>query len=192
MKIKGEGIYVDAAGVLHEVKGKSVLSDDVILQSLKVSGKLEFDKISCDNVDIAGKCECDALTAKNISVKGKIDANSIEADEIVVESRSGLIGTVKCGKLKIFGHTSTATEEIFAKFFGSKFFDDDIVTIGNNDSRVQVKSIDAVKVELENCEVGVIRCNDATIGTNCAVGKLFVVGECEISSNSTVGEIIRS
>lgn len=192
MKIKGEGVYIDSTGVLHEVKGKGVLPDDIVLQSLNVSGKLEFGKISCDKVSVKGKCEGGSLIAKSISVKGKMDVDSVEAEELVIESHSGTIGAVKCKSLKIFSHTSTATEEIFEKFIGSKLFDDDDILIGNNDSRVQIKNIDANKVELENCEVEVVRCKDAVIGTNCTIGKVFVAGEYKVADDSTVGETIHN
>lgn len=209
MKIKGKCVYVDASGVTHEVKGANNSLDDKPLQMLNVSGKLLFDKISCDEVNVAGKCEGNSLSAKNVSVEGKMEAdslsveqlfklagklkiNSVTADEIVIDSRSGSIGNVECRRLKIFNNTNTTAENIFTKFFGTTFLDSDNVYIGSGDSRFQVKSIDADTVELENCEIEVIRCKEAFIGSNCAIEKLFVVGECKIAENSKIGETIRT
>ena len=184
MKIKGEGVYIDSAGVFHKVKGKGIISDDVILQSLQVSGKLEFDKIICDKVSIRGKCKGGLIHAKNFFTSGKIKAYSIEADEVVIKSSSGLIDELQGLKVKISGYTDDDTalfEKIFFK--QDEEFDDD--------SRVRIKSINADTVELENCDVDVIKCKNAVIGTKCAVKKLFVSGECTVAEDSTVIETIR-
>lgn len=199
MKLKGEAVYIDSAGVFHKVIGDGVLSDDVILKRLKVSGKLSFDKIFCDEITVDGKCKGGSLTAKNFSVDGKVKLDSlkveqffeldgkpkignIEADEIIIESNAGLIGAVKCRKLKIFDGGNFTVGGI--KFSGKLQDAEDI-------SRINIKSIDADKVELENCAVDIVRCQDAFIGSNCAIEKLFVAGECKVAADSTVSETIR-
>ena len=184
MKIKGEGVYIDSAGVFHKVKGKSIISDDVILQSLQVSGKLLFDKIVCDEVNVYGKCKGGSIYAKNFLATGKIKAYSIKSDEVVIKSRSGSIDEIKGMKIKIFDCID-GNAELFAKNFfkQDEEFDDD--------SRVHIKTINAETVELENCEVDIIKCKDAVIGTNCAVKELFVSGECEVVADSTVVKTIR-
>ena len=187
MKISGEGSYVDAKGQRHKVEGTRTLSDDTLLRNLSVSGIFSFDKISCDTIKVRGECYGDSLAAKNFFVEGMVKVNSVnvtnsltvtgslkvidvEATEISIESQLGSINTVKCKQMKIFNNDNVAASPR---------------------TRVRIKNIIAEKVELKNCEAEVIRCQDAFIGVNCAIEKLFVAGECKISVDSTVGEMIR-
>ena len=71
MKIEGEAKYVDSRGKTHSIEGVGSLPDEVNLQSLNVSGSIEFDEISCDKIKIEGSGEGKSLTAKNISVSLK-------------------------------------------------------------------------------------------------------------------------
>lgn len=185
MRIKGEGIYIDSAGVFHKIKGKSIISDDAILQSLQVSGKLLFDKITCDEVNVYGKCKGGSVYAKNFFATGKIKAYSIKADEVIIKSRSGSIDELQGIKIKIFDGVDE-NAELFAKIFSKQDeeFDDN--------SRVRIGNINADTVELENCTVEAIKCKDAVIGTNCAIKELFVSGECTVAPDSTVVKTIRT
>lgn len=185
MKIKGKAAYVDTAGVRHEVKGLGSLSDDTALHSLKVSGTFEFGKISCDKIDVSGKCEGGSVQAESFSLKGKPEIDSIKADETVIESQTGSIGEIECKRLKVFNRMSAGGKALLEKLFGGHDSEFDF------NSRVRVKNISADKVELENCEVDVIKCRDAFIGANCAIEKLFVSGECQVATDSTVRETIR-
>lgn len=235
MKIKGSGTYTDASGRSHTILGIGKLSDDENLRDLQVSGKLEFDKISCDEISVSGKCDggsisandletsgellfdnifCDevnisgkcigdSVSAKNFSVSGKakIDSltleenlnlsgkpeiNSVTADEIVIASRDGFITRIKCRRIRILEDLTSNAKIEFGSFFGERCF------FSASNSRVRIKNIEAETVELENCEVDVIRCRDAFIGKNCAVKKLFVAGECTVDADSTVSETIRT
>ena len=199
MKIEGEARYVDSRGKTHSIEGVGSLPDDVNLQRLKVSGNIEFDEISCGKIKIEGSGEGKSLTAKNLSVEGSLEVDAVKveslfqvsggvkidnltAEEIVMESRGGKIGSVKCGKIKIFhGDGYEVSGSILSGIFGRKI-----------SSRVQIKTIDADKVVLQNCEVDVIRCNSAKIGSNCVIEKLLVTGECEIADDAKVGETIRN
>lgn len=187
MEIAGEAKYVDSHGKTYKIEGAGSLPDDINLQRLEVSGSIEFDEISCGGkITIDGSGEGKSLTAKNLTVSGSlevdtlkvedsleisgsIEAKTVEASEIEIESRGSKIGSVKCVKLKIF-------------------HDDDR---SKSRSRVRVKNIAAVKVEIENCEAEEISCTDAKIGENCAIGKLIVAGDCKIDADSEVGEIIK-
>lgn len=206
MKIEGEARYVDSRGKTHSIEGIGSLPDDVNLQSLKVEGNIEFDEISCGKVKIEGSGEGNSLTATSLSVEGSlevdtlkveealeisgtIEAGSVDAEEIEIESRAGKIDAVKCRKIKIFHDDG---DEISGKFLRKVFDELDVkVTRHKSRSRVRIKSIDAEKVDLQNCEVDVIRCTDAKIGENCAVERLIVSGEYEVADDSKVGEIIR-
>lgn len=206
MKIEGEARYVDSRGKTHSIEGIGSLADDVNLQSLKVEGNIEFDEISCGKVKIEGSGEGNSLTAKSLSVEGSlevdtlkveealeisgtIEVGSVDADEIEIESRAGKIDAVKCRKIKIFHDDG---DEISGKFLRNVLDEFDVkVTRHKLRSRVRIKSIDAEKVDLQNCEVDVIRCTDAKIGTDCAVERLIVSGECKVADDSKVGEIIK-
>lgn len=202
MKIEGEAVYIDAAGKRHTIEGVGNVPKDVALQKLKVSGLFKFDKVSCDDISISGECNGKSLNAKNISVEGTADIDTVDADlfqlsgsariddivaeKIIIESRKGTIGVIKCGKLKIFHEeTNSLDESILSKIFGG-------IASHHSDSRVNVKSIDAESIHLENCAVDVIRCKDAFIGSNCAINRLFVAGECKVADASTVGETIHT
>lgn len=185
MKIKGQGSYISSAGIRYEVKGIGSLPDDTSLQSLKVSGSFECGKISCNNVNVSGKIEGNSIHAKNFSLSGKIEVNCIIADEIAIDSRSGSINELKCAKIKISNRMSEKGVAFFEKIFGEHS------TTVNINSRVHIKNIEAENVHLENCAVDIIRCQDAFIGTNCVIEKLFVAGECKVADDSTVGETIR-
>lgn len=188
MKILGEALYVDSAGIRHEVEGIGNISDNVSLRSLKVEGTLSFEKISCDTIEIEGSCDGDSLTAQKFSAEGTVEVDSLNiaqifkleglpkisnvaAAEVSIESQSGSIGNIKCTRIKIF-HDE----------YSSKV----------RRSRVRIKSIEADTVELENCEVEVVKCQNALIGTNCAITKLFVAGEFKVADDSTVDEVIRT
>ena len=194
MKISGEGTYVDAAGMFHKFIGECIIPDDIILQSLKVSGKLKFDSIICDKINVNGKVDGDSLTAKNFSVDGKVKIDSLKvsetfsldgkpkignvtADEIIIDSRDGSIDNVKCRRLQIAGGCNIKIGGVLQLKFN------------DSDSRIKIKTINTETAALENCEVDIIRCKDAVIGTNCAIEKLFVAGEYKISADSTIGEI---
>lgn len=219
MNIRGSGTYTDVSGKSHKIIGIGELPDSEGLQELKVSGNLSFKKISCDEINVSGKCngssivsdylktsgelsvddiscneivisgKCtgNSVNAKNFSGSGKVEVgaltieqvmnfsgkpqiNSLSADEIIIASRDGSIGKVTCRHIKIFDNEH----------------------FGISHSRVRIEKIDAETVELENCEVDVIRCKDAFIGKNCAVKKLSVSGECTVADDSTVGETIRA
>lgn len=200
MKIEGEAVYIDTAGKRHSIEGVGSIPD-VTLQKLKVSGSFTFDEISCDDIKISGECDGKSLNAKNVSVEGEAEIGTVEAEafklsgsvkidklvaeKIVIESRKGTIGAIKCGMLKIFHEEINALDDsIFSKIFGSKVF-------RHSNSRVRIKSVEAREIHLENCAVDVIRCEDAYIGANCAIEKLFVASECKVADDSTVGETIR-
>ena len=203
MKIAGEAVYVDAAGKKHSIEGIGSLPDNNELQSLDAVGEFSFDEISCDDMKISGSCEGKSLIAKNISadgtfevavvnveerfkLSGSADIEKITAKEIIMESRGGTIGAIKCGKLKIFhGEIHEVGSSILSKIFGEK-------VSHNNNSRVHIENIDAETVHLENCAVAEVKCNDAFIGANCVIDKLFVAGECKVVPDSTVGETIRT
>ncbi|MBD3880079.1 MAG: hypothetical protein SR1Q5_10480 [Quinella sp. 1Q5] len=185
MKIKGSGNYVDATGAAHEVKGMGIILDDTALQSLKVSGKLEFEKISCDDLNVSGKCVGGSISAKTFSFKGKIEVDTITAQEGIINSRSGSIEMIKCSKLKIFNNANEDAMAFITRIFGEPN------AKGDNNSRLTIKEIDSEKIELENCQVEAVHCHDIQIGKNCLIAKLLVAGECIVDEDSTIGEIIR-
>ena len=209
MKIKGSGTYTDASGRSHSVFGAGEVSDGENLKSLKVSGDLSFEKISCDKISISGKCEggtvsaqslkisgaceADSVSAKNLSVSGKIEVDSLTIEQTLEISGKPQIDSVKADEIVIatrngfIGEVECRRIKIFdesEQFNGVKFV--------QRFSRVQIKNIDAQTVQVENCAVDVIRCKDAFIGSNCAIEKLFVAGKCEVAADSTVGETIRT
>ena len=188
MNIKGTGTVKDINGKNHDVIGVGTFADDETFRKLEVAGSLSFEKISCDKISVAGKCEGDFLSAqvlkisgsceidsatieRTLEVAGKPQIDSVTADEIFIASHSGFLGTVKCRRIKIFDETNFAV---------------------NRRIRVRIKNIEADVVDLENCEVEIIHCKDAFIGTNCAVEKLFVSGKCKVADDSTVGETIHT
>lgn len=203
MKIAGEAVYVDAAGKRHSIEGLGSLPDNDELQSLNAAGEFSFDKLSCGEMKISGSCEGKSLTAQNVSAEGSFEVaaadvaekfqlsgsaeiDRLRAKKIVMESRGGSIGAIKCDKLKIFhGEIHDVGSSILSRVFGGK-------VSHQSNSRVRIETIDAETVELENCEVDVIKCRDAFIGKNCAIKKLSVSGECTVADDSTVGETIRT
>ena len=195
MKIEGEAVYLNSAGKRHSIEGTGILSDEIEFKSLKISGTVSFDKISCGKISIEGECFGKSLTAEKISVKGTIKVDSlksaeifkiegiteidgIDGKEILIESRTGTIGEINCDEIKIF------------------HYDDEFLSrqknIHSKNSRVKIKKIFAEKISLENCEVDEIKCKNAFIGTNCAINELTVTGEYKISADSTVAKVIRS
>lgn len=201
MKVEGIAACVDAKGKRHAIEGIGSLPD-IPLQSLSVSGSFSFGEISCDNLKAEGECVGKSVVAKKISVEGSFEVNSAEAEsfklsgsadvekitakEILMESRGGSIGAIICDKLKIFhGEVREVGSSILSRIFGGK-----VSHHGN--SRVQIKTIAAQVVHLENCAVTEIKCTDAFIGANCVIDKLFVSGECKVADGSTVGETVHA
>ena len=220
MKIKGSGSYTDANGRNHRVLGMGELSDGEHLRSLKVSGNVSFDKISCDDLNVSGKGDGGSISAGELKTSGELSFDDISCDEAVTSGKcAGKSITAKnfsaSGKVEVDSLTIAQTLKLSGKpqidfvtadeiFIGSrdgsigavkcrrlKIFHDENF-FDRQRSRVRIKSIDAETVELENCTVDVIKCRDAVIGKNCAVEKLFVAGECKVSADSTVGETIRT
>lgn len=202
MQIEGEAVYIDAAGKRHSIEGIAALPNNISLQNLKVSGSFSFDELSCDNLKLEGECVGKSIVGKKISVEGTFEVNSVQvetfklsgstdiekivAKEILMESRDGSIDAIKCDTLKIFHEDiNEVGSAILSKIFGGKISH-------HNNSRVHIKTIDAETIHLENCAVEIIKCKDAFIGSNCAVEKLFVAGECKVADNSTVGDTIRT
>ena len=203
MKIAGKGYYVDEKGKKNLVKGNVNLSDSDVWQSLTVSGKVSFGNISCEQVEFKGTCKGTTLFAKNISVSGdfkvdsvktesrfkvsgRIEIKNLDAKNIVIESRESSIGEIKCDSVKIFNNDNSEDDGIFSKILGGGNFK------SKSNSRLKIKNIFAEKVELENCEVEEITCDDAFINSNCVIKKLTVKNTCDIAADSKVGEIIRS
>ena len=202
MKIEGKCVYINSNGERRSIKGHGSLSENTGLQDLQISGKIFFEKISCDKIKIKGDGRGKSINAKNISVSGslEVDLVSVEkifeisgkakienlvAGDISMDSCSGAVDSIKCDKIKIFHSDEPYNEGIFSKLFGSK-------TNQKKLSRVRIKNISAEKVELKNCEVEEIKCKDAFIDSNCVIKKLIVSGECEIVSDSKVGETVRN
>lgn len=202
MKIEGIANYVDSNGKRHSIEGIGSLPGGTELQSLNASGSLSFDNLDCKEFKIEGECQGKSINAKNISVSGTFDVHTVKtekdlkiegtldsenviAEEIIMESRDGLIGEIKCNKIKIFhGEIHDIGGSILSGIFGKKF-----QYQGN--SRVRIEKIDADTVNLQNCEVTEIKCTDAIIGSNCAIKKLIVSGKYKVAENSTVGEVIQ-
>ncbi|MBR0062472.1 MAG: hypothetical protein IJP68_13440 [Selenomonadaceae bacterium] len=202
MKIEGRALYIDIAGKSHSIEGVGKISADVALQKLEVSGLLTFDEIICDAVKISGECTGKSLNAKKVSIEGTADIGTAKSDsfhfsgsakignlvaeKIIIKSRKGTIDNIKCSELKIFHEEiNTLDYSILSEIFGSKMSN-------KSNSRVEIKSVDAETVHLENCAVEVIKSKNAFIGANCAIDKLFVAGECKVADDSTVGETIRT
>ncbi|MBQ3452345.1 MAG: hypothetical protein IJL14_07780 [Selenomonadaceae bacterium] len=201
MRIEGIASYVDVAGKHHSIEGMGTLPNTP-LQSVSVSGSFSFEELSCDTLKVEGECNGKSIVAKKISAEGSFDVDSVEvetfklsgsidaekivAKEILIESRGGSIGAIKCDKVKIFhGEIHEVGSSIMSKIFGGKISH-------RNNPHVHIKTIEAETVHLENCAVEVIKCKDAFIGSNCAIEKLFVAGECKVAPDSTVGETIRT
>lgn len=200
MKIAGEAIYIDRSGHRRTMAGMGSVSDGE-LESLKVSGSCEFGDLVCDDVKIEGECSGASLKSRNVAssgtlrvkmliVEGKLKASGsvysdvIDASDVDMESRGGSIGTVKCGRIKIFEHGGVEINGGFlSRIFGG--------SARSANSRVHIKGIDADEVNLQNCEVDTIKCKDAIIGSNCVIGTLNVEGSCEVVDGSTVKETIR-
>ena len=202
MHIEGEAIYVDAKGSRHSIEGIGSLPDETNLQSLKVSGSISFGSISCEKITVEGECNGKSVTSKNISVSGSIEVNSInvgekfkvsgstdseklEANEIIMESRGGSINVVKCDRIKIFHSQESNSDNFFSKLFGNSESH-----VQSSARRVRIKKIDAIEVELQNCDVEEIVCKNAVIDSNCVIGTLIVEGEYRVSDDSKVGEVV--
>ncbi len=202
LKVSGnisfDKILCNDVRISGKCKGGSITAQD-----LKISGGLSFDDISCEEAYISGKCEGKSVSAENFSVSGKIEIDfltigktlklsgrpkidSVTADEIFIGASDGFIGEIKCRNLKIFKGTGSFGGEIFGENFFENFL------FNESHSRIHVKKIDAEKIALESCAADVIKCKDIFIGSNCAIEKLFVSGECKIVADSTVGETIRT
>lgn len=87
MNIKGNGIYTDADGKSHRIIGSSELPDGEHLQSLKTSGKLSFDKISCDEFNVSGKCNGGSISARDLKTSGELSFDNISCDDANISGR---------------------------------------------------------------------------------------------------------
>ena len=177
-----EKISCDKISVLGKCKGGAVSA-----QSLKISGTCEADSITAKNFSADGKIEVDSLTVEKVlEISGKPQINFVKADEILMATHNGFFGEIKCRKIKIYDEFEKINSEIFGRGFIGNF------AINPSRSRVSVKNIEAETVHIENCEVGIVKCKEAFIGSNCVIEKLFVVRKCEVAADSTVGETIHT
>ena len=202
MKIEGLASYLDTADRRHNIEGIGSLPDGIALQKLNVSGSFSFEELFCDNVKSSGEVTGKILTGKKISAEGTFEVDSVKvetfklsgsaeienlvAEEVIIESRGGSIGSIKCGKLKIFHEDiNEVGASIFTRIFGGK-------ATQHKNLRVRIKNVNAETIHLENCAVVEIKCKNAFIGANCVIDKLHVSGECKVADDSTVGETIRT
>ena len=203
MKIAGEATYIDKDGHRRTIAGMGSVSDGE-LESLKVSGSCEFGDLVCNDVKIEGECSGSSLKSENVTssgtlrvktliVEGSLKASGsvysdvLDAADVDMESRGGSLGEIKCGRIRVFEHGGVEINGggLLSKIFGVHS------SARSVSSRVRIKSIDADEVNLQNCEVDVIKCRDAIIGSNCVIGTLNVEGKCEVVDGSTVKETIR-
>ena len=200
LKVSGKVSFEKISCAKVSVSGKCK-GDSISAQVVKISGELSVAEVSCDEINISGKCEGKSLSTKNFLGSGKIklvslkveetlkfsgeaNVDSVTADEIFIATRNGSIGSIKCRKIKIFDDSERFSGEVFGRIFAVRS------SLSKSHLRVQIKNIEADTVDLENSEVEVIRCKDAFIGSNCAIEKLFVAGECKVVADSKVGDII--
>ena len=180
MKIEGEAIYVDSTGKRHSVEGVGSLPDDILFESLNVSGSCSFEcagkSIKAKKISASGSVEIDSIKIEgDLEVSGSVESAFISAKEILLESRGSSIGEIKCDTIKIFENKSI-NSSILSKIFGHS-------SLTNINSRVRIKKIDAITVDLQNCSVGEITCRDAFIGENCAIEKLIVADKCDVATS---------
>lgn len=202
MKIEGEAVLVNKFGKRRTVEGEKTLPDDTALQKLFVEGSVYFGDITCDKFKVEGECFGNSLIAEQIEIEGSINVdvvkaskildiegemniNSAESATILIESRFGRINEVKCNDLKIFD----VDDEFEAEISSSKFK----LKISNKKkfSQILIDSIVADNIELENCKVETVKCNNAIIGSNCTINKLIITENLDIVENSKVNSIIR-
>ena len=98
MRIEGEATYIDSTGKRHSIEGIGSLPDGSTLQSLKVSGIIKFDEMSCDDVQIEGDGRGKSITAKSMNVTGSVEVNTIEVENLF---RCLAVSKLKISKQKI-------------------------------------------------------------------------------------------
>lgn len=192
-------ISCDDVRINGECRGNALSAEKVF-----IDGDIKVDIIKVDKTfETSGDCFAELLTAEKIFIDGdikvdvikavktfKIDgslrSDSIESDEIIIESRSGTVDKIKCTGLKVSKGDEDFEGEIS---FGNLKIKTSSKKVS---SRIQIKDVDAETVNLQNCEVGIIKCKDAFIGSNCIIEKLIVAGAYEIDADSKVSEIIHT
>lgn len=190
-------ISCDEIKITGECRGNALTAEKVF-----IDGDIKVDVIKVDKTfEADGDCFSKSLTAEKIFIDGdsKVDvikaagtfeingslrSDSIESDEVIIESRSGTVGKIKCTDLKISKGDEDFEGEIY---FGNVKIKTSSKKIS---SRIQIKDIEAETVNLQNCEVGIIKCKNAFIGSNCVIEKLIVASEYEIYADAKVSEII--
>lgn len=198
MKILGSASYISKSGKKLSIEGISTLPDEFNFKFLKVEGTISFDNLNCEHLKIEGECSGETISAKEISIEGTINVKrvkaersieiegtiksvSIECDDIGIYSQSGKVEQIRCNNIKIY-HTS-GENSILMSIFGSPK--------RRTASRVRVRSINAEKVDLQNCAAEIVKCKTANVRANCIIEKLIVEGDCEIATDSTVSEVVR-
>ena len=198
MHIEGEGVCIDANGNRHSIAGIGGLPESGKYRKLKVSGNITFKNISAIEVKLEGDSRGESIKADELSAEGIFKVNEVSiinrfelsgtpnigcltARSVDIESRDGFIKKTRCEHVKIYHHDSHGGG-ILGRVFGYSTSKKICVTIGE---------IEANDVDLQNCQVDEIRCENATIGTNCVIKLLIVKGNCDIASEAKVDEVIR-
>ena len=215
--ISGKGrITSDLNCLSLDISGMCTLEGNVVGENVRASGMGKFlKKIAADEIDISGKIDCEGeIETKKLYVEGLFKAKqclktikaeitgmmSVEGDmigeSIVCDGMFKCGGFLNCETLDINIRCASKLNEVGAtrvKITASpnrfntmmNFLLPDFLT--NNKVTAQV--IESDEIDIESCEVKVLRGKDIKIGPKCKVGLVEYSGTLEVDSTSEVDQV---
>ncbi|TDB37925.1 MAG: hypothetical protein D9V44_07705 [Actinobacteria bacterium] len=158
------------------IKGDATVKQGLGVSDLKVKGRLSAGGIAANIVDVRGEV--------------RVKAN-LEAETLTGEGAFHVDGTMNVGTLDFALHGLSNAREIGGDkvrvTLGRGFVGASLVGLFT-DRRLNVETVEADEIVLENTTARVVRGGNVRIGSGCDVALVEYSGTIEVASDARVGE----
>lgn len=180
--------------------GMVKIEGDINSSYIDVSGTLRCEKdVNTKNLDISGMATIDGkINCNNINSKGCLKAKSdIECEEVNINGMINCSGMLNCEKLELQVVGTSTIGEIGGSIiniergragYSLKF--NILVPKKFRENKLVANIIEGDDIELENCEVKVVRGKNIKIGENCKIDTVEYSGSLEVDKKSKVLNIL--
>lgn len=215
--ISGKGkITGDLECQTLDISGMSTMEGNVTSETIRVSGMGKFlNAINSDEVNVSGKAEFQGdIQTRGLYIEGmfkskqclktiKVDIQGMitvegdmTAEDVICDGAFKCGGFLNCESLDINVRCASMFNEVGAtkvritasanKFNNMlKFILPEFLT--NN--KVTANVIESDEIDIENCDVKILRGKDIKIGPKCKVGLVEYSGTLEVDANAEVDQV---
>lgn len=190
MNIQGEASVHNVNGK-KQYRGEFYLPEGEKYESLKLRGKLNFEKLECEQkISIEGELKGTALKAPKVKIVGSANLKKLEAD-----------------KLKIVFSNKSCYDSILAKDTvvcpqkENQEFRNEVVAViehilkaklpqqvAKGKTEIDIKFLAGETIDIDSCNVDKIICKDAIIRGPCNIGLLVHENNIKVDNNVHIAE----